>query len=577
MSLSFSSQEVEHNIQTDKTHYRLIILIISSDNETYDLFKQCWRGYMNSFPNVKSYFLVSNPDLKTDIHVDSDTIYQRSQESNVPGIFFKSTAGMSVCDSFFQYDYLLRTNLSSFYHIPRLLKYLDTKPANNYVGSQFYNLPNDPSKTTQQAIVNKYLGLTLNDKFIFLHGAGFILSRDVVTKYIHEIKTNEERVKEVMILPDDVAMSLILFNFLTLPPNFHQENYYHPIEFENIYNLKHQCKTLEDPTQHTDESIFHFRNKMDDSCIDNTITRRKIDVLNFIRQIRHFYNKPDFMKDAFGEDGEYVDLCFRPKLIDCFIFYNEIDMLLYRLEVLDKTVDFFVLVESTRTFTGKDKPLLYEQNKHLFEKYNHKIVHIVVDDMPIPDISKDEQWKNENYQRNCIDRGIKCLGLTDKDYILISDLDEIPDPTVINKMRDKEYNDVLDYVSLKQDFYYYNLNHKINELWVHPKMIRYDTYIKTGRSPQNIRMGKSQYLIEKGGWHLSYFGDPNFIKNKLENFPHQEFNKPEIVDTFALQNKMNAGIDILDRPGISFERIPISENKYLPPFYDTMLAKFILF
>jgi hypothetical protein len=40
---------------------------------------------------------------------------------------------------------------------------------------------------------------------------------------------------------------------------------------------------------------------------------------------------------------------------------------------------------------------------------------------------------------------------------------------------------------------------------------------------------------------------------------------------------MDAGIDILDRPGISFERIPISENKYLPPLYDTMLAKFILF
>ena len=574
MSLSFSSAEVQNQIKNDKTHYKLIILVIASQNESYDMFVRCWRGYMNSVPYVKSYFLYSEPNLQTDIHITEDCIYHKSVESIVPGIFYKSTAAMSVCEEFFNYDYLLRTNLSSFYHIPRLLKYLDTKPNDNYAGSQFYNLPNDPSKTTQQACVNAYLGLKLDDKFIFLHGAGFILSKNVVLKYMNEVKTNKLKLKEVEFLPDDVAISLLLYNFLTLP-QLPFQGYYHPTEFENIYHLKHQCKGIEDPKSYTDENVFHYRNKLDDSCVDNTLERRRADVFNYVNQIRFFYNQPEFMNDVFKPSDPPIEITFRTKIIDCFIFYNELDMLLYRLAVLNPVVDFFVLVESTRTHTGQLKPLYYQENLHLFEKFNSKIIHIVVDDMPIPDISKDEQWKNENYQRNSIHRGIKCLGLKDSDFIMICDVDEIPDPLMLKQIREQS-NDIT-FASFKQDFYYYNLNYKINEIWVHPKLIRYDVYKAYNCSPQNIRMAKSPQLITKGGWHLSYFGDPNFIKNKLENFPHQEFNKPEIVDISALQIRMNYGLDILNRPGVSLERIPISENKYLPPFHDTMLSKFILF
>ena len=42
------------------------------------------------------------------------------------------------------------------------------------------------------------------------------------------------------------------------------------------------------------------------------------------------------------------------KIVDCFIFYNEIDMLLYRLEILNEYVDYFILVESKYTFSGKE-------------------------------------------------------------------------------------------------------------------------------------------------------------------------------------------------------------------------------
>ena len=57
-----------------------------------------------------------------------------------------------------------------------------------------------------------------------------------------------------------------------------------------------------------------------------------------------------------------------PKIVDCFTFYNELDMLTYRLNILNDVVDYFVLVESIHTHIGKEKPLFYQENKQLFEK-----------------------------------------------------------------------------------------------------------------------------------------------------------------------------------------------------------------
>ena len=60
----------------------------------------------------------------------------------------------------------------------------------------------------------------------------------------------------------------------------------------------------------------------------------------------------------------------RPKLFDCFVFFNELDILEIRLNTLDPLVDYFVLVESTHTFTGQDKPLHFEPNKTPFARLN---------------------------------------------------------------------------------------------------------------------------------------------------------------------------------------------------------------
>jgi len=264
------------------------------------------------------------------------------------------------------------------------------------------------------------------------------------------------------------------------------------------------------------------------------------------------------------------------KIIDCFLFYNELELLTYRLNILKDVVDYFIIVESKHTFVGKEKPLIFYENKHLFEKFNEKIIHIIVTDFPYKypniNISNSEQWINENFQREQIKRGIEKIHLQNEDIITITDVDEIPDPNTLLKIKNNEIQ--ADFSSLNMDLYYYNLNSKLG-IWDKPKIISFEKYkeLSMSMSCNDIRHRHCK-SIDNGGWHLSYFGDSNFIKNKIENFSHQEYNNDLYTNIEKIDNRINNYIDLYDRGNIM--KLVKKDNNYLPPEYDKYLNKYIL-
>jgi len=274
---------------------------------------------------------------------------------------------------------------------------------------------------------------------------------------------------------------------------------------------------------------------------------------------------------------KFIDYCdffkIKNKIIDCFTFYNELELLSYRLNILQDVVDYFIIIESTLTHIGKPKKLYFQENKHLFEKENffERIIHIVVDDFPFKypniDISKNQQWENEKFQRNCITRGLDKLTLYDNDVIIISDLDEIPDPNTIKNTNS------FDIACLEQDFYYYNLNSKMDHKWYHPKIMKYHSWISSNLTFSDIRL-KNYNIIKKGGWHLSYFGSSQFISNKIQNFGHQEYNSETFTNIESINEKLKKRVDIYNRK-IHIEFKSINSNDYLPPNY-IQLSNFII-
>ena len=112
-------------------------------------------------------------------------------------------------------------------------------------------------------------------------------------------------------------------------------------------------------------------------------------------------------------------------IYDCFILYNELDLLELRLRELEGVVDRFVLVEAPVTFSGVPKPLLCHENRRRFSKWRSKIRHVVVNDMP----TGKDPWAHENHQRSAIVRGIP--DASPSDGIILSDGDEIPSAVAV--------------------------------------------------------------------------------------------------------------------------------------------------
>jgi len=280
MPFSYSNDYVSR----PNEHYRVIILIIASSGGGYDQFKENWRCYMNRFSGVRSFFIYSDPTIAADVHITNDSITHRSIESLRPGILYKTIAAMSVCSELFKYDYILRTNLSSFIHIPRLLKYLEKQRLYEYAGGHFNNLPDHPNKAYEQSVVNKYIGAKIDSKFIFLHGACFILSSDLIARLTGLVNNKPERVTLVETVFDDVAIALLLNDCVVRRIN---DGNYVPDEFVNLCVNKYQCTRVEDPAIYgADENIFHFRNKKSD---DYQYSDRDVDLANYLGQMRYFY------------------------------------------------------------------------------------------------------------------------------------------------------------------------------------------------------------------------------------------------------------------------------------------------
>jgi len=228
-------------------------------------------------------------------------------------------------------------------------------------------------------------------------------------------------------------------------------------------------------------------------------------------------------------------------IYDCFMYFDEDVVLEVRLNFLDEFVDKFIIVESGYNHKGEKRTPLF--NIENFKKFEHKIKYILTNDIPpnIEKINKEDNqseiyrksihnaWKRENLQRNQIQNG-----LTDanrEDWIIISDLDEIPNLTKINLK-----NSQSELIFFKQDMMYYKFNLKLeNYIWVGSKACK----MKDLKSPQWIRDVKDKnytwwrvdtyfskrksrniLFVENGGWHFSYLKNPKNIEKKLKSYLH---------------------------------------------------------
>lgn len=222
----------------------------------------------------------------------------------------------------------------------------------------------------------------------------------------------------------------------------------------------------------------------------------------------------------------------KPLIIDTFMFFNELDVLKIRLEELYDVVDKFILVESTYTFSGKEKCLYFQEHKHRFEKYLDKIEYGLYTPSE-EDLKRNDPWHLESSQRNYICNILRKLNLREKDIILNSDVDEIPRFDTISRYLND--NSVSSIMGIELKHYYYYLNILVNNSWIFNYIATYGDILKCNGDLTYIRSNirktlTKQNYISNGGWHFGYLGGIQSIIKKIESFAHQEYNLEKYKD-----------------------------------------------
>jgi beta-1,4-mannosyl-glycoprotein beta-1,4-N-acetylglucosaminyltransferase len=280
---------------------------------------------------------------------------------------------------------------------------------------------------------------------------------------------------------------------------------------------------------------------------------------------------------------------------DCFTFYNELDILELRLQLLYDKVDYFVIVEGNKTFRGEEKPFYFKENEKRYFPFRDKIIAIQYECDIEGKGAKD--WSIEIAQRNAI-----LIGLAGKcqldDIVIISDVDEIPDPQIfdmlnngniifkpkafdirrgikqyarllseinteffLKSLRDKKQitlEETLKYtpVTLEQKLFYYYMNCMSEEKWHATVISRYANML----TPEKMRLlsfDKQFPILRNSGWHFSYLGGVEKISRKLQSIIDGEDDIIEKYERYssnpeALRLCVEQGEDIYERRKFHF-------------------------
>lgn len=258
---------------------------------------------------------------------------------------------------------------------------------------------------------------------------------------------------------------------------------------------------------------------------------------------------------------------------DCIPFFNEIDILKLRLNILNPIVDKFIIEEATVTFSGEPKELCFEKNKELFREFLPKIEYIVVDNSPVNTTTH----LRDKFQKNALEKGL--VGATEDDIIILSDVDEIPNPKVLKEIIEGFDKHKIYHLAQRMFYCFLNMEEVSGSLlsitgefpgverrmWLGSKVFSKKSIPEDGiiqlreasvTSPDAVR-------VADGGWHFGYMGNAGEkdvakrIGTKVVAAAHQEYNDEILLAEAA--DRLLLGQDMFGREA-RFERVEVDES-----------------
>lgn len=247
------------------------LIIYSKTTDVYEPMFNILNELYENYKNIETYFISfeeENEKFKSeDYYIDKNLLIFKGKESLVPGVLNKTLKALSYCKDL-EYDYIVRTNISTIINYDNLIKYLEKNPINFYGGGENNVL--------------SWNGGGINDSTWygtnFISGTSIILSRNCVNYIIN----NENKIIREIV--DDVSLGILFReHYNNYKPETIESKYYikipifindNKVDFNRLINLLKEKK---------DEIIF-YRNRTYN-------TNRKIDVINMNIIVKILLNK----------------------------------------------------------------------------------------------------------------------------------------------------------------------------------------------------------------------------------------------------------------------------------------------
>ena len=225
------------------------------------------------------------------------------------------------------------------------------------------------------------------------------------------------------------------------------------------------------------------------------------------------------------------------KIYDCITYFDEPILFDLRLNILDRYVDKFIVIEAKHTHSGREKKLNFDIKK--FPEFKKKIIYLPIENEPQNIIYKNKSdtfLENEedkrtnsikriNHQRDRLKEGLS--EANEDDYVLYRDNDEIPNLENFNF--ETSSSKILIF---KQKLFYYKFNLFFDRIsWFGTKgckkkdllSLSWLRDVKSKKYPiyrVDTIFSKTKYtnveIIENGGWHFSQLKTAKDIEKKLE-------------------------------------------------------------
>lgn len=287
------------------------------------------------------------------------------------------------------------------------------------------------------------------------------------------------------------------------------------------------------------------------------------------------------------------------KIYDCFLFFQELDLLQIRLEYLHPYVDKFIILEAAQTFSGKAKKFLLQENWDRFKLYQDKIIYHKIDEFHQTEISilcrlesdklppakyiikalrslpyntsSQFQWFLESYHRESIQFPLYKIA-DPEDIVFISDLDEFPPLELLSQVPRKLFTSSIVYY-YSHEFRYF-LDNYCDSTWLgsFSGVYRYVSQSSLNQHRTQVREQASSIfsLSQYYGHHFTHCGGVQLLKNKIQSYSHSEYNNPFVINN--LINAISSGRDIfMNNDDLNLQTV----NLYTSGLYNSRLRSII--